>query len=300
MKKSITLILVSALALCLFAGCGTGGTTGTGTAATTATATVTATTSATETGTQTGTAEPVELTVFAAASMTESMNQIAELYKAAAPNVTLVFNFDSSGTLETQIEEGADCDIFISAGQKQMNQLDKTADASINTKGNDFVLADSRFNIVSNTVVLIVPEGSDKGITSFDDVNTDKVSLIALGNSDVPVGQYSEEIFTNMGIWEDLNSSKKISFGSNVKEVLAQVQAASVDCGVVYSTDAATATGVTVVATAPEGSHKAITYPAAIMNVSENQAAAADFMAFLRTDACAKVFKDIGFSIPTK
>ncbi len=245
-------------------------------------------------------AEPVELVVFAAASMTEAMNEIAENYKAVAPNVTITYNFDSSGTLKTQIQEGADCDIFISAGQKQMNELDITADAAVNTEGLDFVLPGSRFNIVSNKVVLIVPEGSDKGIADFTDAATDKVALIALGNSDVPVGQYAEEIYTNLGLWDQLNADKKISFGTNVKEVLSQVQAGSVDCGVVYSTDAATATGVTVVASAPEGSHKAITYPAAILNITRNQAAAEAFAEYLKSDACSAVFERIGFTIPTK
>ena len=246
------------------------------------------------------TAEPVELVVFAAASMTEAMNEIAENYKAVAPNVTITCNFDSSGTLKTQIQEGADCDIFISAGQKQVNELDIAADAAVNTEGLDFVLAGSRFNIVSNTVVLIVPEGSDKGIADFTDVSTDKVELIALGNFDVPVGQYAQEIYTNLGLWDQLNADKKISFGTNVKEVLAQVQSGSVDCGVVYSTDAATATGVTVVAAAPAGSHKAITYPAAILNITKNQAAAEAFMEYLKSDACSAVFEGIGFTIPAK
>ncbi len=245
-------------------------------------------------------AAPVELIVFAAASMTESLNTIAEMYKEVAPNVTIVYNFDSSGTLKTQIQEGADCDVFISAGQKQMNQLDSTADAAVNTEGLDFVLQGSRFNIVSNEVVLIVPNGSDKGISDFLDVLTDKVTIVALGNSDVPVGQYSEEIYTTLGVWEKLTAGGKVSYGTNVKEVLAQVSEASADCGVVYSTDAATAAGVTVVATAPEGSHKAITYPAAILNITKNQAAAEAFVEFLKTYACSKVFEQIGFLIPER
>lgn len=245
-------------------------------------------------------AEPVELIVFAAASMTESLNTIAAMYKEVAPNVTIVYNFDSSGTLKTQIQEGADCDVFISAGQKQMNQLDSTADAAVNTEGLDFVLQGSRFNIVSNEVVMIVPAGSDLGISDFLDVLTDKVAIVALGNSDVPVGQYSEEIYTNLGVWEELTASGKVSYGTNVKEVLSQVSEASADCGIVYSTDAATATGVTVVATAPEGSHKAITYPAAILNITKNQAAAEAFVEFLKTDACSAVFEKIGFLIPER
>ena len=243
---------------------------------------------------------PVELVVFAAASMTESLTQIAEMYKTVAPNVTLTLNFDSSGTLQTQIEEGAEADIFISAGQKQMNELDASADAEKNPKAQDFVLQGTRFNLLTNTVVLIVPEGSDKGIASFDDVATDKVSLIALGNSDVPVGQYAQDIFTYLGVWDQLNADHKITFASNVKEVLSQVETAAVDCGVVYISDAVTGKGISVVANAPEGSHKPVNYPAAVLKSTKNEQAAKDFLAYLQSDECAKVFTDIGFQIPEK
>lgn len=239
-----------------------------------------------------------ELVVFAAASMTEALTRIAQLYAAVAPDVTLTFNFDSSGTLQMQIEEGAEADVFISAGQKQMNELDIAAGAEKNPKGQDFVLDGTRFDLLTNTVVLIVPEGSDKGIISFDDVATDKVSLIALGNSDVPVGQYAQEIFTWLGVWDSLNQAGKISFGSNVKEVLAQVEAAAVDCGVVYVSDAATGTGIQVVASAPEGSHKPVNYPAAVLKACRNVDAAKAFLAYLQGPEAGKVFTDIGFALP--
>ena len=140
---------------------------------------------------ETAEADPVTLNVFAAASMTETLTEIQEMYKEAAPNVTLVFNFDSSGTLKTQIQEGADCDVFISAAQKQMNQLDKDADPEVNTDGLDYVLEGTRVNLLENKVVLAVPDGNPKNIESFADLGTDKLSLLALGNEDVPVGQYS-------------------------------------------------------------------------------------------------------------
>lgn len=241
------------------------------------------------------------LTVFAAASMTESMKQIAELYKKAAPDIEVVYNFDSSGTLKTQIQQGAECDIFISAGQKQMDQLDIAADASVNTEKLDFVLPGTRFDIVSNQVVLIVPKGKNTGgIGDFKDIVTDKVSLVALGNSDVPVGQYSQEICTNLGIWEKLNAMSKITFASNVKEVLVQVAAGAVDCGIVYGTDAATNSGVEVVAKAPDGSHKPITYPAAILKQTKNDAAARAFVEFLKGSESMQVFRKIGFALPGK
>lgn len=241
--------------------------------------------------------EQKELIVFAAASMTDTMNEIAEMYKAVNPDINIVYNFDSSGTLKTQIQEGADCDIFISAAQKQMNQLDAVNEGEENTEGLDFVDSDTRFNLVSNSVVLITPEGNPAGIESFDDIDTDKVNLIALGNSDVPVGQYSEEIFTYMGIWDKLNEENKITFGTNVREVLAQVEEGGVDCGVVYSTDAAVSDKVEIVASAPEGSHKEITYPAAVLKTSANADEAKEFIDYLKTDECTAVFEEAGFVV---
>lgn len=231
-----------------------------------------------------------EISVFAAASMNESMTEIAQAYEKAHPDVKIVYNFDSSGTLKTQIEQGAECDVFISAGQKQMNE--------INDK---FVMPGTRFNIVSNQVVLIVPKGKNPtGINDFADVVTDKVKLIALGNSDVPVGQYSVEIFKNMGIWDKLTAENKITYASNVKEVLAQTAAAAVSCGIVYGTDAATSDAVEVVANAPAGSHKPIVYPAAIMKNAKDKAATEAFVEYLKSDASTAVFKRIGFAIPEK
>ena len=141
--------------------------------------------------------ESVELIVFAAASLTETLNAIAETYSADHPGVTFRFNFDSSGTLKTQIQEGADCDLFISAGQKQMNQLDSTASADVNTEGLDLVDSDTRVDLLENKVVLCVPEGSNKGIDSFDALAEHLKAediLFCMGNSDVPVGQYTQKI----------------------------------------------------------------------------------------------------------
>ena len=244
-------------------------------------------------------AEPVELIVFAAASMTETMNQIAELYKAKAPNVTLTYNFDSSGTLKTQIQEGAECDLFISAGQKQMNQLDITADPEVNTDKLDFVLEDTRINLLENRVTLCVPEGNPKDIKSFDDL-ADKLKegsvLMAMGNSDVPVGQYTQKILAFYGLDEEkLAKDGVITYGTNVKEVTTQVTEASVDCGVVYCTDAFSA-GLTPVDYATKEMCGQVIYPAAVLNVSGNQEAAKEFLAYLRTDEAMKVFEAVGFA----
>ena len=244
-------------------------------------------------------AEPVELIVFAAASMTETMNQIAELYKAKAPNVTLTYNFDSSGTLKTQLQEGAECDLFISAGQKQMNQLDITADSEVNTDKLDFVLEGTRINLLENRVTLCVPEGNPKDIKSFDDL-ADKLKegsvLMAMGNSDVPVGQYTKKILAFYGLDEEkLAKDGVITYGTNVKEVTTQVTEASVDCGVVYCTDAFSA-GLTPVDYATKEMCGQVIYPAAVLNISKNQEAAKEFLAYLQTDEAMKVFEAVGFA----
>ena len=244
---------------------------------------------------ETAEADPVTLNIFAAASMTETLTEIQEMYKEAAPNVTLVFNFDSSGTLKTQIQEGADCDVFISAAQKQMNQLDKDADPEVNTDGLDYVLEGTRMNLLENKVVLAVPDGNPKNIESFADLGTDKLSLLALGNEDVPVGQYSTEILTNLGILDSLEAAGKITYGSNVKEVTTQVSEAAADAGIIYATDAFSAK-LTVVDQAGSDLCKQVIYPAAVLNVSKNQEAAKEFLAYLQTDTCMKVFEAVGFA----
>ncbi|MDR0918080.1 MAG: molybdate ABC transporter substrate-binding protein [Oscillospiraceae bacterium] len=229
--------------------------------------------------------EEFTLTIFAASSLTEALEEIAELYKKENPNITLSFNFDSSGKLQTQIENGAEADLFISAAQKQMNTLEEAKLIDIST----------REDLLENKVVLVVPESSTKGITSFEDCLTDKVSLMSIGNADVPVGQYTEEIFTYLGGWDTIQS--KSSMGSSVKEVLSQVESGSVDCGIVYSTDAVTSTGVKSIATAPENSHKPVSYPIAVLENAEHSQGAIDFIEFLNSETASEVFTEIGFGI---
>ena len=244
-------------------------------------------------------AEPVELIVFGAASMTETLTQIAELYKTVAPNVTLTFNFDSSGTLKTQIQEGADCDLFISAGQKQMNQLDITAKPEVNTDGLDFVLEGSRINLLENRVTLCVAEGNDKGIDSFETLAEKLKSgevLMAMGNSDVPVGQYTQKILAYFNLDEEaLAKAGTITYGTNVKEVTTQVKESSVDCGVVYCTDAYSA-GLTPVAYATAEMCGQVIYPAAVLKVSKHPEAAQAFLDYLTTPEAMAVFEAVGFA----
>ena len=285
MKKAFALAAAFALAFSL-AGCGGASSAGSGAASASA--------SQAETG-----GEPVELTVFAAASLTETLNQIAEDYKTVAPNVTLTFNFDSSGTLKTQIQEGAVCDVFLSAGQKQMDQLDKTADASVNTEGLDFVAEGTRVNLLENKVALCVAEGSDAAIASFDDLAgalEGSDILMAMGNSDVPAGQYTQQILAYYGLnEEELANAGKITYGSNVKEVTTQITEDSVDCGVVYCTDAYSA-GITPVDYATEEMCGQVIYPAAVLNVSQHSEEAQAFLDYLQTDAAMQVFEEVGFS----
>ena len=240
--------------------------------------------------------ESVELIVFAAASLTETLNAIAQDYSAENPGVTFRFNFDSSGTLKTQIQEGADCDLFISAGQKQMNQLDSTASADVNTEGLDFVDSDSRVDLLENKVVLAVPEGNPADIQSFEDIGTDQCKRIALGNEDVPVGSYSVEILTNLGILDELESGNKITYGSNVKEVTTQVKEAAADCGIVYATDAFSA-GLETVDQATAEECSLVIYPAALTASTEHADEAQAFLDYLTTDDAAAIFASVGFAM---
>ena len=243
--------------------------------------------------------ESVELIVFAAASLTETLNAIAETYSAENPGVTFSFNFDSSGTLKTQIQEGADCDLFISAGQKQMNQLDSTASADVNTEGLDFVDSDTRVDLLENKVVLCVPESNDKGIDSFDSLAEHLKAqdiLFCMGNSDVPVGQYTQKILAYYDLDEEaLAAAGVITYGSNVKEVTTQVSEASVDAGVMYCTDAFSA-GLTPVDEATKEMCGQVIYPAAVLKAAPHADAAKEFLAYLQTEEAGKVFEGVGFT----
>lgn len=244
------------------------------------------------------TAEPVELHVFAAASMQESLDQVIEAYKAVAPEVAVVATYDTSGTLKTQIQEGADCDVFISAAPKQMNQLDAEGGEE-NTEGLDLVNSATRLDLLENKVTLAVPEGNPKGIESFDQLAELLASgdvFLAMGNSDVPVGQYTQKIFTYYGLNEEtLASSGVLTYGSNVKEVTTQVSEGTVDCGVIYATDAFSA-GLTVVDEATAEMCGQVIYPAAVMKNSANPDAAKAFLDFLSTDEAMACFEAVGFS----
>ena len=243
-------------------------------------------------------AESVDLVVFAAASMTETLTEIAEMYKEVAPNVNITYNFDSSGKLLTQISEGADCDLFISAAPKQMNAMDGSLidDKDKNPDGLDLIVTDSRIDLLENKVTLAVPEGNPKDIESFDQLAELLKSgdvMLAIGNSDVPVGQYTQKIFAYYGL-DEAALADSLTYGNNVKEVTTQVSEASTDCGIIYATDAYSA-GLTVVDSATAEMCGQVIYPAAVLKGEKEEAAQA-FLDYLQTADAMEVFKSVGFS----
>jgi len=246
-------------------------------------------------------ASPSELIVFAAASMTETLEEISGLYAKAEPNVKLIFNFDSSGTLKTQIQQGAECDLFISAAQRQMDQLDIAAPDTVNTEKLDFVAGDTRINLLENRVTLVVPKGNPANIDSFKNLSDTLINgkiLMAMGNSDVPVGQYTQRILAYFKLDEQLLAAAgRLTYGSNVKEVTTQVSEASVDCGVIYCTDAFSA-GLDVVDYATSEMCGRVIYPAAVLKASKHPEVARAFLDYLTSGEAIAVFERVGFSKP--
>lgn len=232
-------------------------------------------------------ADPAELSVFAAASMTETLDEIIAMYKDVAPHVTITPTYDSSGTLLDQIQQGAECDLFISAGQSQMNALDEEG----------ALLEGSRMDLLENKVTLSGPEGNPAGMESFDQL-ADRLRegsvFLAIGDSSVPVGQYTHKIFAYYDL-DETAIAGCLTYGSNVKEVTTQVSEASVDCGIIYGTDAFSA-GLTVVDGATAEMCGQVIYPASVLADSANPQAAQAFLEYLTTaDACT-VFEGVGFT----
>lgn len=283
-KNCFARFATAALSLAMLAGCGGGASQSTDSSAA-----------------DSNSADSVELTVFAAASMTETLNQIAEDYKSVDPNVTFSFNFASSGDLLTQIKEGADCDVFISAAPKQMNALDGSLkdDTDKNPDGLDELQDGTRIDLLENKVTLAVPEGNPKGIKSFDDLAEKLKSgdvLLAIGNSDVPVGQYTQKIFSYYKLDEKaLADAGVLTYGSNVKEVTTQVSEGTVDCGIIYATDAFSA-GLDTVDEATADMCGQVIYPAAVLKNSAHADEAKAFLDYLTTDEAGKVFESVGFT----
>ena len=245
--------------------------------------------------------DPVELIVFAAASMTETLTEIAELYKTAAPEVTITYNFDSSGKLLN--EKYGICEDDLTSAELEVvpafNATDIGLDGSLigdteeNPDGLDRIVTGSRIDLLENKVTLAVPEGNPKGIESFDqlaELLKGGDVMLAIGNSDVPVGQYTRKIFSYYGI-DETAVADKLTYGNNVKEVTSQVSEAAADCGIIYATDAFSA-GLTVVGSATAEMCGQVIYPAAVLKGDKEDAA----RAFLQTDAAMTVFESVGFS----
>ena len=245
------------------------------------------------------TSEQTEVVVFAAASLESALTQIAQTYEAQHEDVKLTFTFDSSGTLKTQIEDGAACDLFLSAAQKQMNQLDSQDTTGANTDGLDFVYSDTRIDLLENQVVLAVPPENPGKINSFTDLASGD-DLLCIGNDDVPVGAYSLEILDYLGYSLDqLEDQGKVTYASNVSEVARQVQEGVVDAGMVYATDASTY-GLNVVDAATPEMCQQVIYPAAVMKSGQADSydAAEEFLTYLYTNEEAiSVWKDVGFTL---
>lgn len=240
-----------------------------------------------------------EITVFAAASLQTSLDAAIDAYQTVVPEVSVTATYDSSGTLKTQIQEGAPCDLFISAAPKQLDALDGAlkGDPPKNPDGLDFVVQGSRVDLLENKVVLAVPDGNPAGIESFDqlaDRLKDGSILLAIGNSDVPVGQYTQKIFTYYGM-DEAAVSGCLTYGSNAREVTTQISEAVVDCGIIYGTDAHSA-GLSVVDSATAEMCGQVLYPAAVINSGSQPEAAQAFLDYLSTDAAKTRFESVGFT----
>ena len=287
MKKPFAVVMAAMMAAGMLAGCS--GSAKETTAAATEAATTAEETKAEETTAEETTAasgEETEILVAAAASLKNAYeDKLIPMFEEANPGVTVKGTYDSSGKLQTQIEEGLEADVFMSAAKKQMTALDEEG----------MIASDTITDLLENKIVLIVPTGNEKKLEKFEDI--ENADSIALGDpASVPAGQYAQEALTNLGIWDKIQD--KVSFGTNVTEVLNQVAAASADAGIVYATDAASmADQVEVVAEAPEGSlAKKVIYPVAVVKGTAHEKVAKEFVAFLQTDKAITVFEEYGFS----
>lgn len=263
MKKRISLILCMCILVFSFAGCSK---------------------SQTSTDINKDKVKEITITVAAAASLKNCMDEkLIPMFQEKYPEIKVQGTYEASGKLQTQIEEGAEVDVFMSAAMKQME--------SLNEKG--LITENSIVELLENKIALIVPKGNKKGIKNFEDVlKSDKIAIGDPGS--VPAGQYAKEVFENLEIWD--NVSEKASLGTNVTEVLTWVSEGSADAGIVYSTDAASNNKVEIAAIAQEGSVSKIIYPIGIVKATKNEESAKKFIEFLKSDEAIKVFESYGFA----
>lgn len=270
-------LLLGALLIIAMAGCTT-------TETTTAVVTETNTATATVTQTSTITAVPATLNISAAATMTNALNEVNKLYTQSKPWVTITPNYASIGTIQTQIENGALCDVFLSADTLHMDNL----------QNENLLLAGTRINLLTNTTVLIVPKGNPLGITGFNDLTLSKVKIIAIGDpKSTALGALAQTIFTKLGILEAIQS--KFVLASVVTQLMQYVDSGNVDAAVVFSTDALADSNVTVVSAGPADVNAV--YPVAILKASKNASAAQEYLDFLRSTQAKAIFVKYGFGI---
>lgn len=227
---------------------------------------------------------PVELTISSAIALTEPLQAIKPIYQEKHPNIAIIYNFGASGELRQQIASGAPVDVFISAAQKDMDELEKA----------NLLATDTRNNLVKNQIVLVTPRDSNK-INSLQDLMQADITRIAVGNPDtVPIGRYSEEIFKNLGLLEKVQP--KLILGKNVRQVLGYVEAGNVDAGLVWVTDAKTTDKVKVIEAIPENLHSPAIHPIAVIAASKNPKEARDYVQFLLSDQSKSIFEQYGFT----
>ena len=233
---------------------------------------------------------PTTLTVSAAASLKTAMDEIKANYTTEKPNVTLSINYGGSGALETQIEQGAPVDVFMSAANKQVDML----------KAKGLILEGTDKNLLGNQLVLVVPNSSTADLKDFQGVATNtSIKKLALGEpKTVPAGQYATEVFTKLNILDSI--TPKVVYAKDVTEVLNWVATGNADAGVVYMTDAKTTDKVKVIATAAENTHTPIVYPAAVIKASAHEDTAKEFLTYLSSDKAKAVFEKYGFTVIAK
>lgn len=230
-------------------------------------------------------AQQTPLTVSAAISLSNALQEIKSLYQRRQPSVNITYNFGASGSLEQQIEQGAPVDVFFSAATKQMDALQQK----------NLLVSGTRRNLLTNNLVLITPSNSPT-LSSFKDLLGSQIEKIAIGEPrSVPAGQYAQEVLTNLKIFDALRP--KLVYGSNVRQVLTFVETGNANAGIVYTTDAKQSSAVKIGATAPSTSHSPIVYPVAVLKDSQNVSAAKDFVQFLSSSQSQAMFQKYGFGI---
>lgn len=226
-----------------------------------------------------------ELLVSAAASLKEALQVIEQDYRQENTGVKVTFNFGSSGTLQRQIEQGAPVDIFISAAQKQMNELEEQG----------FILSETRQDLLRNEIAVIAAQDND-AVSGLEDLTGDAVSTIAVGIPEtVPAGQYTKEALIKLQLWQTLE--EKLVMAKDVKQVLTYVETGNADVGFVYLSDAVKSSRIKIIEVLPANLHEPIIYPAAIVRDAPNKEAARAFLAYLNSQQAGEVFAEYGFKL---